>query len=174
MFITKNFVPVRIKVILDIESSVRQGYMISLFNIKIYKGNTSVLSNPCVHGIFTLFLIKQIFKKEKKSSGYYPEVERRYDQELPLKTNWQCVETVTQRCSVRKLFPKLLHVLLNSCPITTIVVIGQEFSDMWNSFFEDHFLNVRPTKRNCFSYSQLTVTCSKLTIETLKQDMEYV
>ena len=73
---------------------------------------------------------------KKNNWGYHPEVGRRQSLELSLNTNYHFVQAATQGCFVRKLFWRLFHGLLKSCPIATIVVIGQEFSNIWNSFLK--------------------------------------
>ena len=57
----------RNRFIVETEGSVRKIQKRALFHYKKVKKGTPNLTSPYVHGLFTNFLIKQIFEKNKSS-----------------------------------------------------------------------------------------------------------
>ena len=60
--------------ILETEGSVRKIQKRTLFYLEIVKKGTPNLTSSCVHSLFTIVLIKQIFEKKISHRGQRPEV----------------------------------------------------------------------------------------------------
>ena len=54
-------------VVLETEGSVRKMQKRTLFHCKKVKKGTPNMTSPHVHNLFTIYLIKQIFEKNKSS-----------------------------------------------------------------------------------------------------------